>query len=70
MQDATVDGEEPILNGAGREEVRRGRVSIQLGRRRCKYCPTSLAYVAYSAIPSVIYLSRHDVSYFNMISVE
>lgn len=26
MQEATADGEEPILNRAGREEVRRGRV--------------------------------------------
>lgn len=41
MQDATVDGEEPILNGAGREEVRRGRVSLKLGQRGCKYCRLS-----------------------------
>lgn len=27
MHEATADGEEPILNGAGREEVRRGRVN-------------------------------------------
>ncbi len=27
MQEATADGEEPILDGAGREEVRRGRVN-------------------------------------------
>lgn len=26
MQEATADAEEPILNGAGREEVRRGHV--------------------------------------------
>lgn len=37
MQEATADAEEPILNGAGREEVRRGRVLAQILYKFCVY---------------------------------
>lgn len=74
MQDATVDGEEPILNGAGREEVRRGRVCFKLVQRHCKYSRLSnfvRIAVLCIRIPSVSFtrhdiIKPHDASYFSV----
>lgn len=48
MQEATADAEEPILNGAGREEVRRGRVLAQILYKCCVYIYRLVVIVAYS----------------------